>query len=86
MPLISEFYGIRIYVYYNDHPDPHFHAKYAGKEVQIRIGDLSVMAGEISHRAMGLVIEWASQHRAELARAWKKAEAHEKPGKIAPLR
>lgn len=28
MPLISEFYGISIYMYYEDHNPPHFHAIY----------------------------------------------------------
>ncbi|NOT77537.1 MAG: DUF4160 domain-containing protein [Bacteriovoracaceae bacterium] len=28
MPCISSFYGIRIYLYPNDHNPPHFHIKY----------------------------------------------------------
>jgi hypothetical protein len=30
MPLISEFNGIKIYMYLNDHSPPHFHAYHAG--------------------------------------------------------
>ncbi len=29
MPRISQFYGIIITMYYNDHVPPHFHARYA---------------------------------------------------------
>ena len=29
MPSICTFYGIVIYMYYNDHNPPHFHAEYA---------------------------------------------------------
>ncbi|MBR1656884.1 MAG: DUF4160 domain-containing protein [Synergistaceae bacterium] len=32
MPEISRFYGIRIYMYYDEHNPPHFHAKYDGDE------------------------------------------------------
>ncbi len=28
MPRISQFFGVVIYMYYNDHPPPHFHAEY----------------------------------------------------------
>jgi hypothetical protein len=86
VPLISEFYGISIYIYYSDHPQKHFHAQYGGNEVKVRISDLSIMAGRIAPRAMGLVIEWAGQHQSELEQAWNRAAAHEKPGKIAPLK
>lgn len=37
MPTISEFFGILILMYYNDHAPPHFHAKYAEYEALIRI-------------------------------------------------
>ena len=56
MPNVSEFFGIAI-IYYDDHPEPHFHATYGGREVKVRITDLSVMAGSLPSRAMGLVIE-----------------------------
>jgi hypothetical protein len=29
LPKISEFFGIDIYMYFEDHPPPHFHAQYA---------------------------------------------------------
>ena len=32
MPEITEFNGIRIYMYFKDHNPPHIHAEYAGKE------------------------------------------------------
>lgn len=28
MPLISRFFGILIYMYFDDHAPPHFHAEY----------------------------------------------------------
>jgi hypothetical protein len=73
MPIISEFFGITIYMYYDDHPEPHFHAAYGGREVKVRITDLSVMAGGLNARAMGLVIEWATHQRSALHENWDRA-------------
>jgi hypothetical protein len=73
MPRVSEFFGIVIYMHYDDHPEPHFHATYGGREVKVKIIDLSVMAGGLNPRAMGLVIEWAAQHRAALRENWDRA-------------
>jgi hypothetical protein len=85
LPKISEFFGISIYIYYADHPPPHFHAIYAGREAVIRIADLSVVEGKLPPRALGLVVEWATQRQEELAAVWKQAEAHEELSKIPPL-
>lgn len=60
MPKLSEFFGIAIYMYWGDHGPPHFHARYGGEKASIAIADLSVVAGGLSPRALGLVVEWAS--------------------------
>lgn len=85
MPRVCEFYGIVIYIYYGDHPDPHFHAIYGGFEAEIRIEDLSIIAGRLPPRAMGLVVEWASARRAALKEDWRLAQHHRPLKKIAPL-
>ena len=86
MPRVCEFYGIVIYIYYDDHPDPHFHAIYGDQEVQVRLEDLSVMGGRLPPRAMGLVVEWASGRRAALEEDWRLAEDHLPLKRIPPLR
>ncbi|HZK76905.1 MAG TPA: DUF4160 domain-containing protein [Candidatus Kapabacteria bacterium] len=85
MPEISRFFGVVVYMYFDDHAPPHFHAEYAGEEVLVRIDDLSIIRGHIHPRALGFVMEWASLHKADLEQAWSEAEAHNKPGKILPL-
>ncbi len=40
MPRICEFFGIAIYMYYNDHNPAHFHAEYAGNEALIIVDTL----------------------------------------------
>jgi len=37
MPKVSDFFGIAIYIYYDDHPEPNLHATYGGREVKVRI-------------------------------------------------
>lgn len=86
MPKLSEFFGIAIYMYWEDHGPPHFHARYAGQKASIAIEDLSVLAGRLSPRALGLVIEWAALHRDELGAAWQRAVQNEPLGTIEPLR
>ena len=86
MPKISEFFGISIYVYYREHSPPHFHALYGGQEVLVAIEDLSIVAGSLPPRAMGMVTEWASQHQRELQRVWEQAMRHEPLGSIEPLK
>jgi len=78
MPRISEFFGIVIYMYYNDHIPPHFHAEYGEHEAIYEIDTLDVMRGDLPRRAHALVIEWASEHRAELRDDWERAR-QEKP-------
>ncbi|MGI8635107.1 MAG: DUF4160 domain-containing protein [Segetibacter sp.] len=66
MPRISSFYGIVIWIYFNDHNPPHLHAAYGEHEILIRIADLSVYFGSLPSRAFGLVMEWALLHQNEL--------------------
>ncbi len=66
MPRISSFYGIIIWMYFNDHNPPHFHAAYGEHEILVRIADLSVYSGSLPSRAFGLVMEWALLHQDEL--------------------
>ena len=43
MPFISEFFGIKIYMYWDEHAPPHFHAEYANMKALISIRDAVVM-------------------------------------------
>jgi hypothetical protein len=86
LPKISEFFGIAIYIYWREHPPPHFHAIYAGDEVIISIDDLSVLDGKVNPRALGLIIEWVTLHQGELRDLWADAEALKPLGKIEPLK
>jgi len=85
MPTISEFFGILIRMYYDDHNPPHFHVFYGEYEAQVSIDTLEVIKGKLSKRALALVLEWAAEHRNELREDWRLAELHEPLDKIEPL-
>jgi Domain of unknown function (DUF4160) len=78
MPRVSEFLGIVIYMYYNDHMPPHFHAEYGEHEAIYEIDTLDVTRGSLPRRSHALVVEWASLHRKELRADWELARL-EKP-------
>jgi len=86
MPEISRFFGIVIQMYWEDHNPPHFHAFYAGEQALIDINSLSLFAGRLSPRALGLVIEWATLRQQEVLADWHRAQGKEPLQKIDPLR
>ena len=85
MPTISEFFGIYIFIRFLDHNPPHLHAKYGNQEVTIDIANGTVR-GEMSERALRLVLEWLAMYRDELMQAWQRASNGEQPGRIEPLK
>lgn len=86
MPTISVFYGIVIQMFWQDHAPPHFHALYAEHEALIGLHDLRVMRGSLPRRAMALVLEWATEHRAELMEDWNLCSRMQAPKPIDPLK
>jgi len=85
MPEVSRFLGIIISLYYNDHPPPHFHVRYSELKAIIDIESLTILYGELTPRVLGLVVEWAALHRAELLADWELARKQEPLAQIAPL-
>ncbi len=86
MPEISRFYGIVIAMFYDEHNPPHFHARYGGQKVAIRIEDFKLLEGNLTPRALGLVMEWAAMHKDELIKNWERAMKKETLLKIEPLK
>lgn len=82
MPRISEFYGITIWMYWNEgqHARPHFHARYSGQAASIDL-EGEVIAGELPQRALALVSEWARLRGEELLANWELAR-EDKPSEV----
>ena len=72
MPLISQFYGILIYIYKelgSKHHIPHFHAKYAEFE-GVYDFKANLIEGDLPLKQRKLVEAWAMLHEDELNAAW----------------
>ena len=85
MPEICRFLGIVVTMHYDDHPPPHFHAKYGTFRVMIGLSDLRVLRGGLPPRVLGLLMEWAHQYRSELTANWIRARNKQLLESIAPL-
>lgn len=85
MPEICRFFGVVIKMHFNDHVPPHFHARYGNSNARIAISRPALMKGDLPPRVLGLVLEWATLHRAELLENWDLARKSGKLKRIRPL-
>jgi hypothetical protein len=86
MPEISRFYGVRIYMYANDHPPPHFHARYAEHQVLVRFDRIEIYRGSLPQREQSMVLEWAILNREQLFANWEMLRSGKLPRRIEPMR
>ena len=72
MPELSRFYGLVIKMFFgaSEHNPPHFHVTYGEHVGVIDMATLTMEEGDLPARALTLVREWASIHRAELKEIW----------------
>ena len=85
MPLISQFFGILIYMYRDEHNPPHFHAIYNDYEAEILINPISIRKGKLPKRAQSMVYEWAAENQMLLLEDWERAHNMQDLIKIPPL-
>ncbi|MEW6425665.1 MAG: DUF4160 domain-containing protein [Bacillota bacterium] len=85
MPLISEFSGIKIYMYFQDHNPPHIHARYSNFSALLEISQGNMIAGSFPKEIKGKIKKWTVLHKEELMNNWQKAQKGEKLQKIKPL-
>ncbi len=85
MPIISQFYGIIIRMFYNDHAPPHFHAMYGEYELLIAISPISILEGKAPGRVRSMVLEWAALHQTELLDNWERCRQAKSPSSVEPL-
>jgi hypothetical protein len=85
MPEICRFFGISIKMYFGDHRPPHFHAEYGEHSAVIDIQTLIVINGYVPPRVLGMIVEWAAQHRTDLIDLWELAANHQALHRLPPL-
>ena len=68
IPLISQFYGILIYIYKEiggHHNEPHIHIKYNEFEMSMNLNG-KILEGKLPKKQMKLVEAWYELHQDEL--------------------
>jgi hypothetical protein len=88
VPRLSSFYGISVWIYYDEiqhHGRPHFHARYGDEHASFDIENFSLLAGRLPRHEIRLVREWARAHQQELRENWKRAREHRPLQSIEPL-
>jgi hypothetical protein len=86
MPRISSFYGLIIFMFYDDHNPPHFHVQYAEYQALIAIQDFRVIRGNLPPKALSMAIEWAALRQEELMKDWELMKAGKPLLPIEPLK
>jgi hypothetical protein len=84
MPELSRFLGIVIFMNFNEHNPPHFHARYGDFEIIVEIQS-GIVEGKFPKRALNLVIEWYEIHKTELLLDWDLIRTTGEFNKIQPL-
>ena len=83
VPTLSVVKGIKVYINWDDHLPPHFHAMFAGHDVSIDLETLEAR-GEFPKRQLRIILGWAECHRAELLDNWNLIAAKEDHYEISP--
>ncbi len=88
MPTISEFHGITIMMFYEDHEPPHFHARHARFKAKFAIADLSVLSstGELTGRDVARIRGWGRANQTALLENWFRCVRGEPVRKIEGLK
>ncbi len=86
MPTISEFFGIKILMYWDEHNPPHFHAEYGDFKAIVSIQDAVVIKGALPVKQLKLALAWCEIHKDELMKNWESGKVNGKISKIDPLK
>ena len=82
VPTVAIIDGVRIEFYFDEHPPPHFHARYAEFIAQVDIQSYEVIKGSLPLPQLQSVREWAAPRREQLLAAWDACVAGRNPGRI----
>ncbi len=89
MPIISQFYGIIIRIYFKDtekHHLEHIHAQYNEYDAVYSLKDVNLLEGTLPSKQNNLVIAWIEIHKDELLALWKLSQEDGEFFKIDPLK
>lgn len=70
--LVARVHGLKLYVYANDHPPPHFHILGSGFDASFAIDDCRCLRGNIPPRQYALIKWWYLRSKPLLIAAWER--------------
>lgn len=78
MPIICEFLGIKVCMYFAncEHNPPHVHVYTSGNKAEIAIESGQIIKGDIASNKTKLVNEFIHCYKDELMDMWNKQEIH----------
>ena len=62
--------GLKIEIYPNEHPPPHFHVKTGDVSASFSIDDCQLLEGKVGHREKALINWWYVRSRKVLVKTW----------------
>ena len=71
MPLIAQFYGIHISMFWKEHNPPHLHASYQGVEAVYDIKMAKRTRGFMPNKIDKIINKWIEEHEVELLKNWQ---------------
>ena len=89
MPIISQFYGIIIRIFYKDtqkHHGAHLHVEYNEYSAVYSINSIEILEGYMPPKQNRMVIAWMEIHKEELIALWKISQDDGEFFKIEPLK
>lgn len=89
MPIVSQFYGIIVRIYFNDieqHYLEHIHVQYNEYDAVYSILNIEVLEGKLPPKQHKLVVAWMEIHKEELHALWETSQNDGEIFKIDPLK
>ena len=88
MPIISMFYGIKVYIYVEKdgkHNKPHLHGYYGEDQVVLDF-EGNVLEGSLPRKKQALLVAWTVLHEDELKANYELMMDGQPPFRIEPLK
>ncbi len=73
MPTVIIIDGIRIEIFTNDHPPPHFHVRFGQMRAKFDIATGNMIKGRMDKRTVRKVKQWTEFNRDLLMQVWIKS-------------
>ena len=82
MPTVAVVDGIKIMFYNDEHPPPHFHARFGEHLAVINLETFAIMRGFLPRPQYRKVVAWARDRHDALRLAWDACERDRNPGQV----